>query len=68
MSDIKHFTFSRDKNIPFILKHFFKDITNDPGSDTNISATCQTCLKTIKGSLNATTNFLNHIKVRKTKN
>ncbi|KAK0071180.1 hypothetical protein PV325_013346, partial [Microctonus aethiopoides] len=51
-----------DMNIPFILKHFFKDIKNDSDNDTNVSATCNKCAKTLKGSLNATTNFLNHLK------
>lgn len=31
--------------------------------ESNISAVCKICSKTLKGSLHATTNFLNHIKV-----
>lgn len=54
-------------NISFILKHLFKDIKNDSDNDTNVSATCNKCAKTLKGSLNATIHFLNHLKVSKTK-
>lgn len=55
--------FFRDESLPLILKHCFKDVKKQDGE--NVSAICTTCAKTLKGSLVATTNFLNHLKVRK---
>lgn len=41
------------KHIPFILKHCFKNVVQEAGSETNVSAVCKKCSKTLKGSLNA---------------
>lgn len=55
--------FFRDEHVPLILKHCFKDMKKQ--DEGNVSTICTTCGKTLKGSLVATTNFLNHLKVRK---
>jgi len=59
--------FLRDKKLPLILKHCFKDVKKQDGENTSaVSAVCITCGKRkLKGSLIAATNFLNHLKVSK---
>ncbi|XP_045505044.1 uncharacterized protein LOC123701611 [Colias croceus] len=51
-------------SLPLILKYCFKDIKQVDGSDVNVSAVCNVCSKTIKGSVTSTTNFLKHLKIK----
>ncbi|CAH2062361.1 unnamed protein product, partial [Iphiclides podalirius] len=48
-------------NVPFVLKHFFRDVKNIPGSDSIVSAVCKKCSKRINGGLNSTSTFLSHL-------
>ncbi|CAH0405656.1 unnamed protein product [Chilo suppressalis] len=51
-------------NLPFILRHCFKDVKKEADHESNISAVCKICSKTLllRADFHATTNFLNHIK------
>lgn len=53
------------KTLPLLINgNFFKIIKIDNGNpDSSVQAECVNCKKHIKGRLNATTNFRNHLKV-----
>lgn len=48
-------------SLPLILDGTYFKVRNR--SESNVSAECITCQKLIKGRLDATTNFRNHLKV-----